>query len=77
MAAAFGAPGIISSPYAGAAGFAPAIGFPQATGLSVPAGLGPGALGPLTNHLLCCHWKDGHAWDWWDTRELSSARHQS
>ena len=27
-----GAPGIISSPYAGAAGFAPAIGFPQATG---------------------------------------------
>ncbi|XP_068830606.1 polypyrimidine tract-binding protein 3 isoform X2 [Capricornis sumatraensis] len=47
MAAAFGAPGIISSPYAGAAGFAPAIGFPQATGLSVPAGLGPGALGPL------------------------------
>ncbi|XP_073662517.1 polypyrimidine tract-binding protein 3 isoform X3 [Tursiops truncatus] len=44
---AFGAPGIISSPYAGAAGFAPAIGFPQATGLSVPAGLGPGALGPL------------------------------
>ncbi|KAM9083724.1 polypyrimidine tract-binding protein 3 isoform X2 [Eschrichtius robustus] len=45
---AFGAPGIISSPYAGAAGFAPAIGFPQATGLSVPAGLGPGALGPLT-----------------------------
>ncbi|XP_063492171.1 polypyrimidine tract-binding protein 3 isoform X5 [Symphalangus syndactylus] len=46
MAAAFGAPGIISSPYAGAAGFAPAIGFPQATGLSVPAV--PGALGPLT-----------------------------
>ncbi|XP_013368711.1 PREDICTED: polypyrimidine tract-binding protein 3 isoform X2 [Chinchilla lanigera] len=45
MAAAFGAPGIISSPYAGAAGFAPAIGFPQATGLSVPAV--PGALGPL------------------------------
>ncbi|KAK1334240.1 hypothetical protein QTO34_005242 [Cnephaeus nilssonii] len=45
MAAAFGAPGIISSPYAGAAGFAPAIGFPQATGLSVP-GI-PGALGPL------------------------------
>ncbi|XP_041104191.1 polypyrimidine tract-binding protein 3-like isoform X1 [Polyodon spathula] len=30
MAAAFGAPGIISSPYAGAAGFAPAMGFPQA-----------------------------------------------
>ncbi|XP_021547387.1 polypyrimidine tract-binding protein 3 isoform X2 [Neomonachus schauinslandi] len=46
MAAAFGAPGIISSPYAGAAGFAPAIGFHQATGLSVPAV--PGALGPLT-----------------------------
>ncbi|XP_051018588.1 polypyrimidine tract-binding protein 3 isoform X1 [Acomys russatus] len=45
MAAAFGAPGIISSPYAGAAGFAPAIGFPQAAGLSVPAV--PGALGPL------------------------------
>ncbi|XP_018111892.1 polypyrimidine tract-binding protein 3 isoform X3 [Xenopus laevis] len=49
MAAAFGAPGIISSPYAGAAGFAPAIGFPQAvfsTGLSVPGlpGLGPLAL---------------------------------
>ncbi|XP_068090400.1 polypyrimidine tract-binding protein 3 isoform X2 [Hyperolius riggenbachi] len=44
MAAAFGAPGIISSPYAGAAGFAPAIGFPQA-GLSV-SGM-PGALGPL------------------------------
>ncbi|KAM4707857.1 polypyrimidine tract-binding protein 3 isoform 3-T5 [Discoglossus pictus] len=46
MAAAFGAPGIISSPYAGAAGFAPAIGFPQA-GLSVtgvPGGLGPLAL---------------------------------
>uniref|UniRef100_F6URS1 Polypyrimidine tract-binding protein 1 n=3 Tax=Ornithorhynchus anatinus TaxID=9258 RepID=F6URS1_ORNAN len=46
MAAAFGAPGIISSPYAGAAGFAPAIGFPQAAGLTVPAV--PGALGPLT-----------------------------
>ncbi|XP_041617148.1 polypyrimidine tract-binding protein 3 isoform X3 [Vulpes lagopus] len=46
MAAAFGAPGIISSPYAGAAGFAPAIGFHQATGISVPAV--PGALGPLT-----------------------------
>ncbi|XP_053321813.1 polypyrimidine tract-binding protein 3 isoform X1 [Spea bombifrons] len=44
MAAAFGAPGIISSPYAGAAGFAPAIGFPQA-GLSVQGV--PGALGPL------------------------------
>ncbi|KAL7988622.1 hypothetical protein Chor_007541, partial [Crotalus horridus] len=42
MAAAFGTPSIISSPYAGAAGFAPAIGFSQA-GLSVPAG----ALGPL------------------------------
>ncbi|KAF5917697.1 hypothetical protein HPG69_013533, partial [Diceros bicornis minor] len=40
------APGIISSPYAGAAGFAPAIGFPQATGLSVQTV--PGALGPLT-----------------------------
>ncbi|XP_072848109.1 polypyrimidine tract-binding protein 3 isoform X1 [Pogona vitticeps] len=45
MAAAFGTPGIISSPYAGAAGFAPAIGFPQAAGLSVPAV--PSALGPL------------------------------
>ncbi|KAG9486589.1 hypothetical protein GDO78_006780 [Eleutherodactylus coqui] len=44
MAAAFGAPGIISSPYAGAAGFAPAIGFPQA-GLSVSSV--PGSLGPL------------------------------
>ncbi|XP_019605107.1 polypyrimidine tract-binding protein 3 isoform X3 [Rhinolophus sinicus] len=43
MAAAFGAPGIISSPYAGAAGFAPGIGF---QGISVPAV--PGALGPLT-----------------------------
>lgn len=30
-----GAPGIISSPYPGAAGFAPAIGFPQAGKLSV------------------------------------------
>uniref|UniRef100_A0A8C7C4T5 Polypyrimidine tract binding protein 3 n=1 Tax=Oncorhynchus kisutch TaxID=8019 RepID=A0A8C7C4T5_ONCKI len=30
LTAAFGAPGIISSPYAGAAGFGPAIGFPQA-----------------------------------------------
>ncbi|XP_060093124.1 polypyrimidine tract-binding protein 3 isoform X2 [Heteronotia binoei] len=45
MAAAFGTPGIISSPYAGAAGFAPAIGFPQVSGLSVPAI--PSALGPL------------------------------
>lgn len=44
MAAAFAAPGIISSPYAGAAGFAPTIGFPQA-GLSVSSV--PGALGPL------------------------------
>ncbi|XP_028660737.1 polypyrimidine tract-binding protein 3 isoform X3 [Erpetoichthys calabaricus] len=35
MAAAFGAPGIISSPFAGAAGFAPTISFPQA-GLSMP-----------------------------------------
>uniref|UniRef100_A0A4W4FE56 Polypyrimidine tract binding protein 3 n=1 Tax=Electrophorus electricus TaxID=8005 RepID=A0A4W4FE56_ELEEL len=32
MTAAFGAPGIISSPYPGAAGFAPAVGFPQAAG---------------------------------------------
>uniref|UniRef100_A0A8B9HLJ4 Polypyrimidine tract binding protein 3 n=1 Tax=Astyanax mexicanus TaxID=7994 RepID=A0A8B9HLJ4_ASTMX len=46
MTAAFGAPGIISSPYAGAAGFAPAVGFPQAAGLSMQAM--PGALGPLT-----------------------------
>nr|XP_016846558.1 PREDICTED: polypyrimidine tract-binding protein 3 isoform X3 [Anolis carolinensis] len=45
MAAAFGTPGIISSPYAGAAGFAPAIGFPQAAGLSVQGV--PSALGPL------------------------------
>ncbi|XP_071198745.1 polypyrimidine tract-binding protein 3-like isoform X1 [Salvelinus alpinus] len=57
LTAAFGAPGIISSPYAGAAGFGPAIGFPQAVGppfdlLScVPPGLSmhtmTGALGPL------------------------------
>ncbi|XP_067824085.1 polypyrimidine tract-binding protein 1-like isoform X8 [Heptranchias perlo] len=43
MAAAFGAPGIISSPYAGAAGFPPGIAFQQA-GLSVPGvhgGLAP------------------------------------
>uniref|UniRef100_A0A4W4FFZ6 Polypyrimidine tract binding protein 3 n=1 Tax=Electrophorus electricus TaxID=8005 RepID=A0A4W4FFZ6_ELEEL len=46
MTAAFGAPGIISSPYPGAAGFAPAVGFPQAAGLSMQAM--PGALGPLT-----------------------------
>ncbi|KAJ8402070.1 hypothetical protein AAFF_G00373050 [Aldrovandia affinis] len=52
MTAAFGccsfpgAPGIISSPYPGAAGFAPAIGFPQAAGLSMQSM--PGALGPLT-----------------------------
>ncbi|XP_058849678.1 polypyrimidine tract-binding protein 3 isoform X9 [Acipenser ruthenus] len=46
MAAAFGAPGIISSPYAGAAGFAPAMGFPQAAGLSMQTV--PGALGHLT-----------------------------
>uniref|UniRef100_A0A8C5M333 Polypyrimidine tract-binding protein 1 n=1 Tax=Leptobrachium leishanense TaxID=445787 RepID=A0A8C5M333_9ANUR len=44
MAAAFGAPGIISSPYA-AAGFAPAIGFPH-SGLSMQ-GVPGGALGPL------------------------------
>ncbi|XP_062869979.1 polypyrimidine tract-binding protein 3 [Trichomycterus rosablanca] len=46
MTAAFGAPGIISSPYAGAAGFAPAVGFPHAAGLSMQAM--PGALGHLT-----------------------------
>uniref|UniRef100_A0A672LBS0 Polypyrimidine tract binding protein 3 n=1 Tax=Sinocyclocheilus grahami TaxID=75366 RepID=A0A672LBS0_SINGR len=45
MQTAFGAPGIISSPYPGAAGFAPAIGFHQA-GLSMQTM--PGALGPLT-----------------------------
>uniref|UniRef100_A0A2D4Q300 Polypyrimidine tract-binding protein 1 n=2 Tax=Micrurus TaxID=8634 RepID=A0A2D4Q300_MICSU len=45
MAATFGTPSIISSPYAGAAGFAPAIGFPQAAGLSISAV--PSALGPL------------------------------
>ncbi|XP_067839689.1 polypyrimidine tract-binding protein 3 isoform X2 [Heptranchias perlo] len=53
VAAGFGAPGIISNPYGGAAGFAPAIGFPHGAGLSVqpvPGGLGhlglpPGALG--------------------------------
>ncbi|XP_072904706.1 polypyrimidine tract-binding protein 3 isoform X5 [Hemitrygon akajei] len=42
VAAAFGAPGIISSPY-GAGGFGPAVGFPQAAGLSmqgIPGGLG-------------------------------------
>ncbi|XP_069779210.1 polypyrimidine tract-binding protein 3 isoform X4 [Narcine bancroftii] len=42
VAAAFGAPGIISNPY-GAGGFGPAVGFPQAAGLSVqgiPGGLG-------------------------------------
>ncbi|XP_051541068.1 polypyrimidine tract-binding protein 3-like isoform X3 [Myxocyprinus asiaticus] len=55
MQTAFGAPGIISSPYPGAAGFAPAIGFPQAVTLfpsSHWSGLSmqtmPGALGPLT-----------------------------
>ncbi|XP_041089947.1 polypyrimidine tract-binding protein 3-like isoform X4 [Polyodon spathula] len=46
MAAAFGAPGIISSPYAGAAGFSPTMGFPQAAGLSMQTV--PGALGHLT-----------------------------
>ncbi|XP_070603481.1 polypyrimidine tract-binding protein 1 isoform X4 [Erythrolamprus reginae] len=46
MAAAFGAPGIISaSPYAGA-GFPPAFAIPQAAGLSVPNV--HGALAPLT-----------------------------
>ncbi|XP_030049301.1 polypyrimidine tract-binding protein 3-like [Microcaecilia unicolor] len=45
MASAFGAPGIISSPYAGTAGFAPTVSFPQAAGLSVSAV--PGALAPL------------------------------
>ncbi|XP_057233564.1 polypyrimidine tract-binding protein 1 isoform X1 [Malurus melanocephalus] len=45
MAAAFGAPGIISpSPYAGA-GFPPTFAIPQAAGLTVPSV--PGALAPL------------------------------
>ncbi|KAF4789906.1 Polypyrimidine tract-binding protein 1 [Turdus rufiventris] len=44
MAAAFGAPGIISPPYAGA-GFPPTFAIPQATGLTVPSV--PGALAPL------------------------------
>ncbi|NXA07373.1 PTBP1 protein, partial [Sapayoa aenigma] len=45
MAAAFGAPGIISpSPYAGA-GFPPTFAIPQAAGLTVPNV--PGALAPL------------------------------
>ncbi|XP_078070193.1 polypyrimidine tract-binding protein 3 isoform X2 [Mustelus asterias] len=42
VAAAFGAPGIISNPYGGS-GFGPALGFPQTAGLSVqgiPGGLG-------------------------------------
>ncbi|GCC32608.1 polypyrimidine tract-binding protein 3 isoform X2 [Chiloscyllium punctatum] len=42
VAAAFGAPGIISNPYGGG-GFGPALGFPQTAGLSVqgiPGGLG-------------------------------------
>ncbi|XP_069486727.1 polypyrimidine tract-binding protein 3 isoform X3 [Ambystoma mexicanum] len=43
MAAAFGGPGIISTPYGGAAGFAQAIGFPHSAGLTMQAG----ALGPL------------------------------
>ncbi|KFO24846.1 Regulator of differentiation 1 [Fukomys damarensis] len=45
VAAAFDAPGIISSPNAGAAGFVPAIELSQATSLFVSAV--PGALGPL------------------------------
>ncbi|NXT18985.1 PTBP1 protein, partial [Syrrhaptes paradoxus] len=44
MAAAFGAPGIISAPYAGP-GFPPAFAIPQAAGLSVPNV--HGALAPL------------------------------
>ncbi|NWY44935.1 PTBP1 protein, partial [Sylvia atricapilla] len=44
VAAAFGAPGIISPPYAGA-GFPPTFAIPQATGLTVPSV--PGALAPL------------------------------
>uniref|UniRef100_A0A6Q2ZNM9 RRM domain-containing protein n=1 Tax=Esox lucius TaxID=8010 RepID=A0A6Q2ZNM9_ESOLU len=44
MTAAFGAPGIISSPYAGAAGFGPAIGFPQA-----------GRCHHLIPHVCCPH----------------------
>uniref|UniRef100_A0AAZ3RV57 Polypyrimidine tract binding protein 3 n=1 Tax=Oncorhynchus tshawytscha TaxID=74940 RepID=A0AAZ3RV57_ONCTS len=51
MSAAFGAPGIISSPYAGAAGFCPTIGFSQA-GLSMHtmAGMGPLVSGRMTLH---------------------------
>ncbi|XP_055729599.1 polypyrimidine tract-binding protein 3 isoform X4 [Salvelinus fontinalis] len=51
MTAAFGAPGIISSPYAGAAGFCPTIGFSQA-GLSMHtmAGMGPLVSGRMTLH---------------------------
>nr|XP_033785052.1 polypyrimidine tract-binding protein 3-like isoform X2 [Geotrypetes seraphini] len=45
MAAAFGAPGLISSPYTGTSGFAHTVSFPQAAGLSVSAV--PGALAPL------------------------------
>uniref|UniRef100_H3A367 Polypyrimidine tract-binding protein 1 n=1 Tax=Latimeria chalumnae TaxID=7897 RepID=H3A367_LATCH len=45
MAAAFGAPGIISAnPYASAAGFPPAFAIPQAAGLSVPGALAPLAI---------------------------------
>ncbi|XP_036381826.1 polypyrimidine tract-binding protein 3-like isoform X1 [Megalops cyprinoides] len=46
MATAFGTPGIIPSPYTGAAGFAPTIGFPHTAGLSLQ--MVPGALEPLT-----------------------------
>uniref|UniRef100_A0A8C3K815 Polypyrimidine tract-binding protein 1 n=2 Tax=Calidris pygmaea TaxID=425635 RepID=A0A8C3K815_9CHAR len=46
MAAAFGAPGIISaSPYAGA-GFPPTFAIPQAAGLTVPNALAPLAIPP-------------------------------
>ncbi|XP_075382588.1 polypyrimidine tract-binding protein 3 isoform X1 [Mycteria americana] len=46
IASAFGTQNIIFPPYAGAAGFAPAMVFAQGAGLSVPAV--PGGLGSLT-----------------------------
>ncbi|XP_071207649.1 polypyrimidine tract-binding protein 3 isoform X5 [Salvelinus alpinus] len=64
MTAAFGAPGIISSPYAGAAGFCPTIGFAQAVGppfdlLScVPPGLSMhtmAGMGPLVSGRMTLH----------------------
>ncbi|KAI1900175.1 hypothetical protein AGOR_G00047300 [Albula goreensis] len=46
MAAAFGTPGIIPSPYTGAAGFTPAMAFPHPAGLSLQ--VVPGTLEPLS-----------------------------